>query len=231
MDEYLSEREQWERVVARVREDGPWIVAAVAVAGLAFVGWRWWLARTERIDLDASARYEQILGAFDSGDRTRALELLDALAHDHPGSPYVDQGNLAAARVFVETNELERAAQRLDDVVEESHDHDLATIARLRLARVQIALGKPDAALATLATPPGPVFLERYEEIRGDAYYAKGDQAAALAAYRAARLAAGPSLAENDVLNLKIDDLTGESAPSSVARPTPLSPRAPAPAR
>ena len=226
MDEYLSEKEQWERVVARVREDGPWVVGAVAAVALGFGAWRWWQARTERIDIDASTRYEQILNDFDSGDRARALQELDALAHDHPGSPYVDQANLAAARVFVETNELERAAQRLGDVAGASHDRELATIARLRLARVQIALGKPDAALATLATAPGAAFLARYQEIRGDAYYAKGEKTEALAAYRAARVAAGPSLAENDVLNLKINDLTGESAASAAAGSTPPAARA-----
>ena len=74
---------------------------------------------------------------------------------------------------------------------------------------MQVSLGKSDEALATLGTPLTGAFASRYHEVRGDAYYAKGDKAAALDEYRAARLAAGPTLAENDVLNLKINDLTG----------------------
>ena len=31
MDEYLNEKEQWERVLAWLREQGPWMLAGVAV--------------------------------------------------------------------------------------------------------------------------------------------------------------------------------------------------------
>jgi len=227
VDEYLSEREQWERVKAWLRENGSWIVAGVAVGALAIGGWRWWQAHTDRVALDASLRYEQILLAFNQGDRARGLDLLEELKSQHPGSPYVDQGNLAAARLFVDSNELDQAAQRLETVVNESRDPDLATIARMRLARVQISLGKPDAALATLARPPAGAFASRYHEIRGDADYAKGEKAAALDEYRAALLAAGPSLAENEVLNLKINDLMGEAQPHAVTGTIPSHSSAP----
>ena len=49
---------------------------------------------------------------------------------------------------------------------------------------------------------------------RGDAYFAKGDKAAALREYRAARLAMGPAQASNDLLDLKINDLA-DAAPST----------------
>ena len=47
MEEYLNEKEQWERVRAWLREQGPWIVAGVAVAAAVFGGWRYWQTRTE----------------------------------------------------------------------------------------------------------------------------------------------------------------------------------------
>jgi predicted negative regulator of RcsB-dependent stress response len=225
VDDYLTEQEQWERFKAWFRENGPWIVAGILLAVAGVGGWRWWQAHTNRVALDANARYDQIMQAFEVGDRARGLELIDSLEHDHAGSPYVDQANLAAARLFVDSNELEQAAERLETVLGESRDPELATIARLRLARVQIALGKPDAALATLAKRETGAFASRYHEIRGDAYYAKGDKAAALAEYRSALLAAGPSVAENKVLNLKINDLAGQAAPlSSTGAPAHASP-------
>jgi predicted negative regulator of RcsB-dependent stress response len=217
--DYASEKEQWEAFKAWFRENGPWIVAGVLLAVLGVGGWRWWQAHTDRVALDANARYEQILQAFQEGDRARGLELIDSLEHDHAGSPYVDQANLTAARLFVDSNELEQAAQRLETVIRESRDPELVSVARLRLARVQISLGNSDAALAALATPMNGAFASRYHEIRGDAYYAKGDKAAALTEYRAALLAAGPSLAENNVLNLKINDLAGEASPSPSTAP------------
>jgi len=229
VDDYFSDNEQWERIKQWLRENGLWIIAGLVIGGLVIGGWRWWQARTDHLALQASALYEQVLEAFNAGDRAQGLSLIDELAREHAGSPYVDQANLAAAREFVVANELPEAAQRLSEVMRESHDPQLATIARLRLARVEISMGEPDAALATLGSPPKEAFASRYHEIRGDAYYAKGEKAAALDEYRAALLARGPSLAENDVLNLKIKDLQGASpaqAPPTAAQaanpPTPI---------
>ncbi len=217
MDDYLSENEQWERFLAWLKENGPWIIAGLAVGALVIGGWRWWQAHANTADLAASARYGEVLQAFNSGNRGHALQLIDELQRDHAGSPYTDQANLAAARVFVESNELDQAAQRLSTVMQKSRDPELATIARLRLARVEISMRKPDAALDTLGAPQAGAFASRYHEIRGDAYFAKGDQAAALDEYHAALLAAGPSLAENNVLNLKIDDLRGATGSARTA--------------
>jgi predicted negative regulator of RcsB-dependent stress response len=225
VDEYLSEKEQWERLVAGVRDNALWIVAGLAVGALAVGGWRWWQARTDQQALDAATRYDQILGAFDHGDQTHALTLIDELSRDHPRSPYVDQSNLAAARVFVETAELDRAALRLRTVMEHSRDHELAQIARLRLARVQISQGKADEALTTLGSGSEGAFAARFHEVRGDAYFAKGNNATALNEYRAARAAGAGASAENDVLNLKINDL---SASMPVQAPPPAGARAPA---
>src|SRR5207253_2441040 len=84
-------------------------------------------------------------------------------------SPYADQARLLAARVYVDSGELERAAGELANVAERSKDRDLALVARLRLARVQIAQGKPDGALATLGVVEPGAFAARFHEVRGDA--------------------------------------------------------------
>lgn len=212
MDDFLSENEQWERVKEWLRVNGLWILAGLVIGGLGIGGWRWWQARTTRLAIQAGALYGQALDAFNRDDRAHGLALIDELERDYAGSPYVDQANLAAAREFVEADELPEAAKRLAAVVKGSHDPILATVARLRLARVEISMGRPDAALATLGPPQEAAFASRYHEIRGDAYYAKGDKPAALAEYRAALADRSLSLAENHVLNLKIQDLTDASA-------------------
>jgi len=211
VDEYLSEKEQWDRIKTYLREEGPWIIAIVAVGALAYSGWRWWQGRQEQQALDAEARYEQILVAFDHGDRARALTLVEELRREHSGSPYLDQADLAAARFFVETGETDKAMERLRVVMQGTADPELATISRLRLARVQISAGKPDDALATLGTQDRGAFASRYHEVRGDAYFAKGDKAGALREYRAAQHSAASAADASDELTLKINDLAGEA--------------------
>jgi len=218
VEDYLSEKEQWEWVKSQVRENGPTVILAIALALAAVFGWRWWQGHQDTRQLQAGARYMQMVQALEHGDRSQALVLLGELERDHAGSPYTDQAKLLAARVYVDDGQLDRAAGELASVVEHSRDRELALVARLRLARVQIAQGKPEAALATLGADAGAgAFAARYHEVRGDAYYAKGDKAAALTEYRSAQTAGDGTDAA--LLGLKIADLNnGAPAATAAAR-------------
>jgi predicted negative regulator of RcsB-dependent stress response len=221
VDDYLSEKEQWEWVKAQVRENGPAVILAVALVLAAAFGWRWWQAHQDARQLQAAGKYMQMVHALEQGDRSQALVVLGELERDYGGSPYTDQAKLLAARMYVDDGQLDRAAAELSDVTEHSRDHDLALVARLRLARVQVAQKKPEAALATLGSEAGAgAFAARYHEVRGDAYFAKGDKAAALAEYRSAQSAGEGTDAA--LIGLKIADLsTGEAAPPAAnAKPT-----------
>jgi len=218
VSEYLSEKEQWEQIRAWVRENGLWIVAGVALAAVGLQGWRWWQAHLDERGVRASAAYTRMIEALEKGDRTQAFVRLGELERDFPASPYADQGKLLAARVYVEGKELDQAAHELETVMNDSKDRELALVARMRLARVEIAQGKPDAALATLnAVEPG-AFAARYHEVRGDAWYAKGDKTAALKEYHSA--AGNPELGDAALLDLKIADLAAD-APAVTAAPAP----------
>jgi predicted negative regulator of RcsB-dependent stress response len=218
VDDYLSEKEQWEWLKTQIRVNGPWIVAGVAAGALVLGGWRWWQGRADRLAVNASAQYQQIVDAFGRGDQARALGLIDALERDQPKSPYIDQSNLAAARVLVGAGELDKAAARLKTVMEHSADHALALVARERLARVQIAQNAPDAALATLAAVDPGSFAPRFHEVRADAFAAKKDSVAALKEYHAARAAEASGIVDPESLDLKIGDLVAdERAPAAAA--------------
>jgi len=225
MDEFLSESEQWEALKRWLRENGLWILAGIGVGVLGLAGWRWWEARTERLALEAAVKYQQTLEAFDRGDRTRGLTLVDELRRDYGSSPYVDQAELAASRVFVEQNELDKAAERLRRVMEESEDRELALVARLRLARVQLAQNRPDDALATLNAGEPGAFAPRYHEVRGDALLAKGDKTGALQEYQAARAGDVAAVVDTALLDLKINDLKPSRSPAASrtadAKPAP----------
>lgn len=214
MDEYLSEKEQWEWLKAWVRSNGGWILAGIALAALCIYGWRVWQERKDAEALAASVKYESILEAFDKGDRTRALTLIGEMGREHAGSPYNDQAQLVEARVYVQNGQLDKAAENLRGVMQKTADAQLALAARLRLARVQLAQNKPDDALATLTAAKEPgAFEARYQEARGDILLAKGDKTAALKEYRAVRDGGANSTVDGELLELKINELSGGEKP------------------
>jgi predicted negative regulator of RcsB-dependent stress response len=202
----VDEREQWERAVASAKETAPWVLAGLVIAAAGYGGWQYWQQRTARLALEAATRYERALDAFGRNDLTGGLAQVDALIRDFPASPYALQADLAAARVQVESDALEQAAARLRHVQESATDHELALLARLRLARVQLAQHLPDQALATLNGVDAGAFAARYAAVRGDALLAKGDRAGALREYRAARDSGGDTV-DGGLLDLKISDL------------------------
>lgn len=211
MDDYLlSEREQWEALKRWLRENGPAIVAGVAIAALGLGGYRWWQARENNADLAAGTLYVHMENAFAQGNRTEAFIMLGDLERQYPSSPYADQARLASAKAFVDDAQLDRAADELRAVMQHSPDPILRLIARVRLARVQIAQHQPSDALATLNGARPGALAPQYEEARGDAYYALGDQRAALAQYRLARAGEADGATDAGLLDLKISDLAAD---------------------
>jgi predicted negative regulator of RcsB-dependent stress response len=204
-EEYFSDREQWERVLKWLREQGPWALAAVAVVAAGYAGWHYLQSRQEQHYVSAASRYEALVEAFGSSNFDGGTKLADDLVREFPSSGYADQANLAVARYQVEHDELDKALARLQQVVKSTKDPELALVARLRVARVQLALGKADDALKTLDEVNPGAFAARFAQARGDILMSKGDRDGALKAYRAAR--DGGDTVDSGLLDLKIDEL------------------------
>ena len=99
-----------------------------------------------------------------------------------------------------------------EDVMEKLipvQDPELRMVARVRLARVQLAQSKFDDALATLKVPDEGEFSTRIADVRGDVLLAKGDRAGALREYLAARTGESKGRVDTELLDLKIRDLGG----------------------
>ena len=204
--DYYSEKERWEQVLEFLRENALPALAAIAVVAAGYGGLRYWQSLQESHRLAASTLYSEVLDAFTRNDVAGGLRLADQLIRDYPRTSYADQAELAAARVQVETNQLPQAERRLRLALDSSRDRELKLVARLRLARVQVAMGHADDALKTLSGVEPGAFAARYAEVRGDALLAKGDKAGALREYENARRS-GSDTVDGNLLQLKISEL------------------------
>ena len=208
MSDY-SESEQWERAKAWLKENGLWIITGCAIGLGGLYGWRWYEGREITQAQTASARYEEMVDAFSRNDRPRGMTIVEELNRDYDWTPYASLATQIAARVHVEQNELDKAAAGLKSVMEGAKDKELRMVARVRLARVQIAQSKFDDALATLNVPDAGEFSTRLADVRGDVLLAKGDRAGALREYLAARTGENKGRVDTELLDLKIRDLGG----------------------
>jgi predicted negative regulator of RcsB-dependent stress response len=220
VDEYMSEKEQWEWLKGWLRDNSLWILGGIGIGALIVSGWFWWGARTDRLGLEAGAKYMQITEALGRGDKTHAQALTTELERDYSGSPYVDQAHLLTARTAVDDGQLDKAVEILKSTLEKTKDGELALVVRMRLARVQLAQNKPDEALATLAAVDPGAFKARFDDVRGDVLYAKGDKPGALAAYQSARGGASAQTGDTQLLDLKIDDLVADNVKSAAPAAT-----------
>jgi predicted negative regulator of RcsB-dependent stress response len=121
------------------------------------------------------------------------------------------------ARLSVDDGKPAAAIAPLTDVMGNAKDAELKHIARLRLARVLIALNRPDDAIKTLAEDTWGAFAGQAHEVRGDAFYAKHDVQAALKEYQAALTGGDAGGVDSSLLQLKVADLAAD--PSNKAKP------------
>jgi predicted negative regulator of RcsB-dependent stress response len=181
--EDLTDLEREEQLRRWWSENWLWIFGGIALGMALLWGWQYWQrSRLAQAQQDLTA-YQAVITSLGQSKFDEAVAEARALRDRHPASPYADQSDLALARMAAEEQKLDVAAQHLRSVMDASKDPELRTVARSRLARVLIAQDKSDEAITLLDMAEAGAFAALYHELRGDAYAAKGDAAAARREY------------------------------------------------
>ncbi|MBX2879527.1 MAG: tetratricopeptide repeat protein [Granulosicoccus sp.] len=209
--EYDTEEQQVEALKEWWAENGKAVVAGVVLGGALIGGWTFWKGHQEKQVVAASDTFSLTMEAIDTSDSERALELASQLQEELPKHLYAAYANFAAARVAVENNDLQEAADRLQWVVDNARQKDVQVIAKVRLARVLGATGDVDAALASLPNGFPESFAGLVEEARGDLLFLSGDVDGARTAYEAA--SASQNVANREGLDMKLNDLALPAEP------------------
>jgi len=211
VDDYLSDREQEEALRAWWRDNWRWILGGVVLGIALLFGYFRWQEYRENRGVAASKEFAALSTAFEARNLEASQQALGDLVKDHNSSPYAQQGRLLVAKLNVDAGNYDDAVTLLREVIDNSKDDELASIAQLRLARVLIQQGKQDEALALLKVEDLGALAPTAREIRGDAYVAKGDANAARGEYAAA-LAGDDAQIDRTVLELKLQEVGGTAA-------------------
>jgi predicted negative regulator of RcsB-dependent stress response len=216
VDEYLSEKEQIEKIRVWLRENGLFLIAGAGLGLLVLFGMNRYEAHVASRGEAAAALWisaEQAVEASRIDDARAALAELKA---EHPDSGYTDNAALLVAGALLDSDP-DAAAAELRFVMETTDDPNTALIARERLARVLAFDERYDEALALLDVAEPGVFAARFNEIAGDVQFARGAFADARGSYVAAMTASGSDLVDRQFLQVKLYEVIAAVDDTSAA--------------
>lgn len=209
MDIHRSEEEQVEALKRWWDRNGRAVIVGVAVFVALVVGWRGWVEYRQGQSQNASLLYERMLGAAEAEQTEKAREHGRSLIGDYAGTPYAGLAGLYLARLAVDADKPEAAAGHLQWVMDNAAMEGIVHTARVRLARVRLAQGQPDAALALVQGEAPAGFAGVYAETRGDILADRGDTEGARTAYDQALAAYEQAPMQRSVVRMKRQDLNG----------------------
>lgn len=209
MDEFLSEREQVDRIRQWWKENGAWIIVGIGGGILALVSWNWWQGYQLQRAEQASAIFSVVAEAAIEGRVEEVRRGVERLEAGHGSSPYLQHGRLALAATLTGVGETAGAIELFEQVLGDTRDPELALIARLRLARLLAAEGDDERALRLVRGVDAGAFAPALLELEGDVLAGRGDLEGAREAYRRALAGAevhGPII-DREFVQLKLESL------------------------
>mgnify|MGYP001825675182 CR=1 FL=1 len=204
MADYHTEEQQVEELKKWWKENGKSVIAGVVLGVGGLLAWKGWSYYQENHAKAASELYAQVQQATAQSEVKSVTQNTDRLRDDYASTPYASLAALDLAKIESEAGRLEGAADRLRWVLENCAQESLCNIAKIRLARVQIARKQYDQTLELLSGEIPPAYSSLVEEIRGDALRAKGNIERARQAYTRALMGARGNA---EYLKMKRDDL------------------------
>ena len=201
MEQYETEEQQVEAIKRFWKENGTALIAG-AVLGLGgLYGWRYYNDSQIESKEQASIAYEKVSTELVQDEKgfSQASVYLD----EHSDTGYAMLMALEMAQQAVEREDFSEAVKRLEFVANNTSMAAVKSVAQLRLARVQLALGEFDVAIASAEKVTDEAFKSQSQEIKGDVYQAQQLFDKARAAYSAA-LESGE---RDQILKMKLDNL------------------------
>ncbi|UDN34817.1 tetratricopeptide repeat protein [Proteus vulgaris] len=205
MEVYSTENEQVDAIKQFIKNYGLTIVLAAVIGFGGVFGWKYWQSHQTN-------RLQESAGAFATVSEALAkptpenIALAEKFVTD-TNDIYGALASLELAQIAIDANDLVNGERHLTTAVAKVKNDAFADMLNLRLARVQLALDKTDAALISLEQVKGKAWNGMKNYIRGDVLAKKGDNAGAATAYRSA-LTDENAGAIRSLVELKLNNLS-----------------------
>ena len=205
--EVLDEHEQGELVRKWVRANAMSILIGITIGLLLIFGFQQWKARQLQTQGEASTTYSSLVEAINADKPDQVEAIAGTLRKDFPKSPYAVLAALRQAELAATKNEWDSVAGHLAWADSAAQDPTIKSLIALRMARVELARDKADAALAQLDRVAKADYPSMASELRGDVLLKLGRQEDARAAYEEALSHLDGMSSERNLLEMKLGNL------------------------
>ena len=205
----LEEQEQIDALKNFWRDYGRLIIAAVIAFIVGVGGTQGWKHYKRTQAEEASLEFVKLEEALDKGDVNEIRNVGQDIISEYASTPYAQMAALVLAQTEREAGDLDAAALRLQWVVDNARTEEIRMLARLRLAAVLLDQEEYDAALQLLDQAVSQAFTGAYADLRGDVLVSQGKVVEARAQYELALEKAQEGSPWRDIVQLKLDALSG----------------------
>ena len=188
MDDTLSEKEQLEQIRSWWSEYGGYVIGGLGLGIAVLAGLNFYQNSQLEAQLEGSRLYETLAEHVLSGELEEAEVVAVQLGADYASTSYSAQAKLAMARLYMDRNRDQDAADVLGELLASDSDEAVKHVARARLARILLYQGKAQDVVDLLEGEESAAFAATFSELLGDAYHELGRIEDAQAAYQAALL-------------------------------------------
>ena len=212
LTEFLTEQEQIQQLKSWVKQYGLTVVFGIFIAVLITSGWQYWQNYRYKILTHASAVYDEMLTMRAQNNAHETVVQAKKLISHYPKTPYAVIAALVLSRNAVDNKNYSEAIKQLNWAKDHSKNNSIQEIARIRIARILIAEKKYDDALTTLETIDDVTYLGMIDEVRGDVYMAKKDNASASKFYELALKEIPDADISRPILQMKLANVTANNS-------------------
>ncbi len=208
MVEVYDAHEQGEVVKKWLQENGSAIVMGLVIAFGGLFGFKQWQSWEVTTRQEASTEFAVMGELLSANQLDAAMANFQNLQDNHEKSPYTSMAALQMARARLEVRQPDLAIGLYEYVVENGYPKAMKVVARERLSRVLLDLGRAEEALTTLNGADDITGFEaRYAEVRGDILFSLGRGDEAGAAYQESLDALEAGVGDRARLVMKLEAL------------------------
>jgi len=194
-----TEDEQAQQIKKWLKDNGLQIVAGIALG----LGGIWGLGAYKTYQQQQSVEARSLYLNTASTDNVAAYEALSA---QHSDSGYAQQATLILAKTAVKSQDYQSALQHLSTLVNDDN-HLIAIIANMRIASIQLEMGKYQEAIDTLDSKNPGEFNGLYSQLKGDIYVANNQIEKAKEQYKLALTQISRDSELQSLISIKLADL------------------------